>query len=289
MRVKKVFNNNVVLGVDEHGAETVLMGRGLGFQVRPGDGLDAGRIERHFVPQAMPAERLAALAAAIPLDEIEVMEEVVADARERLGADISEHVLLPLADHVHLALARARVGTQIEYPLKWEIENLYPAEAATGRAALDIIERRLGVRLDGDEALPLALHFVNAQIGSGSGGIAATMQMTQWLRVALETIGERHGVEIDQHSLAAARFITHLRYLFLRARDGKPTPEVGDGIGEAVRQAKPLQYATAERLAHKMEEMFAWTVGREEILYLALHVSRLTARDDSTEDTRADT
>ncbi|MEU9456605.1 PRD domain-containing protein [Streptomyces sp. NPDC048277] len=287
MRVKKVFNNNVVLGVDEQGAETVLMGRGLGFQVKPGDCVDADRIERHFVPQAMPAERLAALAAEIPLHEIEVMEEVVAAARARLGGTISEHVLLPLADHVHLALARARAGAQIEYPLKWEIENLYPAEAATGRAALDIIERRLGVRMDEDEALPLALHFVNAQIGSG--GIAATMQMTQWLRVALETIGEDFGVEIDRHSLAAARFVTHLRYLFLRARDGKQTPEAGDEIGEAVRLAKPLQYATAERLAHKMEEMFAWNVGREEILYLALHVSRLTARNDTAEDTHAGT
>ncbi|WP_416979658.1 PRD domain-containing protein [Streptomyces sp. T028] len=143
--------------------------------------------------------------------------------------------------------------------------------------------------MDEDEALPLALHFVNAQIGSGSGDIAATMQMTQWLRVALETTGEDFGVEIDQHSLAAARFISHLRYLFLRARDGEPTPEVGDGIGEAVRQAKPLQYATAERLAHKMEEMFAWSVGSEEILYLALHVSRLTARDDTAEGTHAGT
>lgn len=85
------------------------------------------------------------------------------------------------------------------------------------------------------------------------------------------------------------KFITHLRYLFLRARNGKPTPDVDDGIGEVVRQAKPLQYATAERLALKMEDMFAWNVGREEILYLALHVSRLTARDDTAKGTHADT
>ncbi|MER6712522.1 PRD domain-containing protein [Streptomyces sp. NPDC000877] len=286
MRVKKVFNNNVVLGVDEHGAETVLMGRGIGFQVKPGEVVDADRAERRFVAKTMPAERLAALAAEIPLGVIEVMEEVVAAARGRLGERISEHILLPLADHVHFALARAATGALIEYPLKWEIENLYPAETEMGAAALEIIERRLGVRLDETEALPLALHFVNAQIGSGD--IAATMQMTQWLRVALETIGEDLGVAIDQRSLDAARFITHLRYLFLRARDGKQVRAADDQIGEAVRNARPLEYACAERLARRMEEMFDWQVGREEILYLALHVSRLTAQPDRSEGDRVD-
>ncbi|MEU0104917.1 PRD domain-containing protein [Streptomyces sp. NPDC006251] len=286
MRVKKVFNNNVVLGVDEHGAETVLMGRGIGFQVKPGEVVDTGRAERRFVAKTMPAERLAALAAEIPLGVIEVMEEVVAAARGRLGEKISEHILLPLADHVHFALARAQTGALIEYPLKWEIENLYPAETEMGAAALEIIERRLGVRLDETEALPLALHFVNAQIGSGD--IAATMQMTQWLRVALETIGEDLGVAIDQRSLDAARFITHLRYLFLRARDGKQVRAADDQIGEAVRNARPLEYACAERLARRMEELFDWQVGREEILYLALHVSRLTAQPDRSEGDRVD-
>ncbi|MET9867486.1 PRD domain-containing protein [Streptomyces sp. NPDC006386] len=286
MRVKKVFNNNVVLGVDEHGAETVLMGRGIGFQVKPGEVVDPDRAERRFVAETMPAERLAALAAEIPLGVIEVMEEVVAAARGRLGERISEHILLPLADHVHFALARAATGALIEYPLKWEIENLYPAETEMGAAALEIIERRLGVRLDETEALPLALHFVNAQIGSGD--IAATMQMTQWLRVALETIGEDLGVAIDQRSLDAARFITHLRYLFLRARDGKQVRAADDQIGEAVRNARPLEYACAERLARRMEELFDWQVGREEILYLALHVSRLTAQPDRSEGDRVD-
>ena len=286
MLVKKIFNNNVVLGIDEHGGETVFLGRGLGFQVKPGDAVDAGRVERRFVAQAMPAERLAALAAEIPLGVIEVMEEVVAAARRRLGEKISEHILLPLADHVHMALARARTGAVIEYPLKWEIENLYPAETEMGTAALEIIERRLGVRLDETEALPLALHFVNAQIGSGD--IAATMQMTQWLRIALQTIGEDLGVAIDQRSLDAARFLTHLRYLFLRARDGKQAPDVGDQIGEVVRNTRPLEYACAERLARRMEELFDWQVGREEILYLALHVSRLTAQCDPSEGDRVD-
>ena len=82
-------------------------------------------------------------------------------------------------------------------------------------------------------------------------------------------------------SLAAARFITHLRHLFLRARDGKQSPEIGDAIGEAVRSARPLEYACAERPARRTEELSGREVVREEILFLALHVSRLTAQSDA--------
>lgn len=37
MKIEKVLNNNVVVALDENGAETVLMGRGLGFGRRAGD------------------------------------------------------------------------------------------------------------------------------------------------------------------------------------------------------------------------------------------------------------
>ncbi|MCU8670038.1 CAT RNA binding domain-containing protein, partial [Escherichia coli] len=40
MQIAKVLNNNVVVVLDEHRREQVVMGRGLAFQKRPGDVLD---------------------------------------------------------------------------------------------------------------------------------------------------------------------------------------------------------------------------------------------------------
>ena len=45
----KVLNNNVVISVDDNGRERVLMGRGLGFQLKPFDVLDAAKVEKTFV------------------------------------------------------------------------------------------------------------------------------------------------------------------------------------------------------------------------------------------------
>ena len=35
MKVKKVFNNNILLAEDEQMLETVLMGKGIGFAIHP--------------------------------------------------------------------------------------------------------------------------------------------------------------------------------------------------------------------------------------------------------------
>lgn len=45
MRIQKVLNNNVVIALDETGAETVLMGRGLAFGRRAGDDAPEARLK----------------------------------------------------------------------------------------------------------------------------------------------------------------------------------------------------------------------------------------------------
>lgn len=51
MKILRVFNNNLVLALDESGREVILTGRGLGFQARPGqEALDAAKVSRVFVP-----------------------------------------------------------------------------------------------------------------------------------------------------------------------------------------------------------------------------------------------
>ncbi|HEY3438140.1 MAG TPA: PRD domain-containing protein [Actinotalea sp.] len=278
MRIKKVFNNSVVLGVDDRGTELVLLGRGLGFQASPGDRIDESLIEKTFVPGGTTtAERLAAFVDEIPLEDIDVCEEIVRAAKVALGPHVTDHVLVPLADHVSFALRRAREGAgEIEYPLRWEVQYLYPAEVAFSREALRIIEARRGIRLPDLEAVPLALHFVNAQFGSSD--LSATMRMTEVLTETLAIIRAEYGVDIDEDSVPVARFVTHLRYLFLRQAQGRQFVETGSDLHDVVRAAKPREWACAGRISTLLAERFGWAVTTEELLYLALHVTRLTAQ-----------
>jgi beta-glucoside operon transcriptional antiterminator len=284
MRVKQVLNNSVVLGIDDAGTEVILLGPGLGFRTSPGDDVDPAAVQRTFVPDGIGSlERLAVMVEEISIDAVAASEEVMRAGRERLGPHVTARVLIPLADHIGFALRRVREGTAMEYPLRSELSYLYPAELAFGREALDIVERRTGVRLPASEAVPIAMHFVNAQFGSDD--MREYVRMTEALQRILQIIDDEHGIRFDEGAVDVARFVTHLRFLFVRARQHPkpPAPGVPNGSGDtdevlaAVRASKPRQFASAVRIGALLEELFDWTVDADELLYLTLHVARLTA------------
>ena len=48
MQILRVINNNVISSLDDEKREVVVMGKGVGFQKKAGDLVDASRIERNF-------------------------------------------------------------------------------------------------------------------------------------------------------------------------------------------------------------------------------------------------
>lgn len=282
MKVSKVFNNNVVLAVDEADgdAEVVLIGRGLGFGLRPGDDVDQGRVEKTFRPGgAQTPERIAAFLDEIPADDISLAEEIVRRGRERFGDHVGPHMLFPLADHLSFALRRAREGVTITYPLQWEVTALYPQEVAFSKDILGLVADRRGVRLPELEAIPFALHFVNAKFGQDD--MSATMEMTEAFGAVLDTVRSRLAIDIDEESLDATRFITHLRYLFLRQEKrakGVASAAVDQqALYDLVRTTQPVEFACAQEVQAMLEQRFDWRLDHNELLYLTLHVARLAA------------
>jgi len=275
VRVTKVFNNNVLLAADDAGAEVVLMGKGLGFQVHAGDAVRTADVERTFVAGGgTTPERIVALLEEIPAEDIDLTQRIVAEARDQLGTHITGHVVVPLADHISFALRRAREDVQISYPLQWEVLHLYPREVAFARRALELVRESTGVELPALEAVPLALHFVNAQFGAGE--LSRTVEMTEVFGAVLGIVRSRLGVELDEESIDVARFITHLRYLFVRQQQGAPPPDVQGVLLAAVRSQHPDSVAAAVAIQDLLRERYDWTVTGDEVLYLALHVARLT-------------
>lgn len=54
MIVQKVLNNSLVLSMDDDNREVIVMGKGIGFNSRPGDAI-ARKIEKLFVTRALGA------------------------------------------------------------------------------------------------------------------------------------------------------------------------------------------------------------------------------------------
>jgi beta-glucoside operon transcriptional antiterminator len=284
VKISKVFNNNVVLAVDDtrDQSEVVLIGRGLGFGARPGDDVDATRVERTFAAGGRQTpESIAAFLDEIPAEDIALAEEIVALGRARFGDYVGSTVLLPLADHLSFALRRAREGVTIAYPLQWEVTALYPREVAFSQEILRLVAERRGVQLPELEAIPFALHLVNARFGQDD--MSATMEMTEAFAVVLDTVRTQLGIEIDEASLDASRFITHLRYLFLRQEKGSVSHGASEqhALYEMVRDTQPTEFACAQELRSVLEKRFDWVLDQNEILYLTLHIARLRAASDA--------
>ena len=65
-------------------------------------------------------------------------------------------MMLPVLDHLVAAVHRAEQGSVIDFPLTWEVQQLYPDEARLGHRAVEIVdgaqylllEGRLGLLVD---------------------------------------------------------------------------------------------------------------------------------------------
>ncbi|MDN5569948.1 MAG: PRD domain-containing protein [Propionibacteriaceae bacterium] len=169
MRVSRVLNNNAVMVTEAGDRVAIVLGRSIGYGKRPGDAIDPGAVSERFLPdQSTPIDRLAAFLSDTPLEVVRVAREIAELAHARLGVRLSQALVLPLADHLAFALDRARSATELDYPLRWEVGQLYPAELALGGEAIALVRRHLGVDLPDAEAVPVAMHLVNAQFTGDS-------------------------------------------------------------------------------------------------------------------------
>lgn len=275
MKVLRVLNNNVVLSRDAAGREVILTGRGIGFRAHPGQEVDPAAVVRVFVPSdGRDPDHLAELFAAIDQEILRAV--VIALAEVGIEGRESERPTLAIAvaDHVAGAIERRKRGTTIEYPLRAEVQALYGREYDQAVRLLGAINERVDPPLAEGEATALAMHLVNA--GFASGDLSFTYTMTGVIQQMLAVITERFGLDVDRASMSAARFITHVRYLFVRIHQHRQLDEPDAIVGSAIREHYPEAARTAQQLATIVELRLGARLTADEVSYLALHVARMT-------------
>lgn len=276
MEVLRVFNNNVVLAKDGR-REVILTGRGLGFKAKPGMKVDTTKVARVFVPaDGRDPDHMAQLLGDIPPEII----RLVSDAMDEigLGAQAAQNptLVMALADHVCGVLRRVRNGIPaVAYPLSEEVSSLYEREYTQGRELLVSLNRRLNGALPDSEAVAFALHLVNA--GFATGDLSHTYAMTGVIQQLLAVIEGTYDIKLDEHSVNVGRFITHLRYLFVRIHQHSQLEREPEAIVTSITQSYPKAFDCARRIAALIELRLDTTLTEDEIAYLTLHVARVTA------------
>lgn len=275
MEILRVFNNNVVLAQDDAGGELILTGRGLGFQARPGQPVDPAKVARTFVPtDGRDPDHLAQLLAGIPPEDIALVSAALTEVGlDKLTANPA--LVIALADHVSFALRRVAVGMELEYPLLAEVRNLYAEEYAQSLALLSAINAHRQPALPAAEAVGLALHLVNS--GFATGDLSYTYTMTGVIQQMVAVIEQSYGLNLDGGSVSVGRFVTHLRYLFVRIKQHRQLDETHSAVGLAIRESYPEAYRCARRLAELLGLRLGTDLTDDEVSYLALHVARVSS------------
>lgn len=276
MELLRVFNNNVVLARDEAGREVVLTGRGLGFQAKPGRPVDESKVVRTFVPDdGRSADNFGQLLASIPPEHVDLAARALEGIRGQLDAPLPSSTLVALADHLSFAIKRTQASIAIDYPLRAEVVHLYPREVALAEQVVQAINAEIQPPLDPDEAMPIALHLVNASFNTGD--LSATYQMTGLFSQIFDVVESATGHPIDRDSANSARFITHLRYFFIRAKDGAQLDDELTPLAESLHSTYPDATRAAHRVSEILELRLGTTVSASETTYLAMHIARLTS------------
>ena len=270
----KSLNNNIVLAYDENHNEVVLFGTGIGFNRKKGDMVEESSVTKLFINDSN--KRLAPMIQNLSEDIVSATEEIVQYGSRVLEKQLHASILIVLADHLYFAMERAKKSQNVDNPLQWEVPHLYPKEYEIGVKGVKLIEERLQIKLPPQEASFIALHFVNAQFESQD--MSDTLKITEIISRILDIVSYHFQLILDENSLYYSRFIVHLRYFIIRQETHmKDTIGLNDeDLLETVKTRYKKSYQCAVKIAKYLLDAYSWDVSKDEIIYLLLHIERIT-------------
>lgn len=274
MVIQKVINNNIISAYDEAGREVVVMGRGLGYGMKPGKSIENERIEKVFrIRSESVAEQFKELLKTMPLEHVQISNDVISYAKKDLKLKLNQSIYVTLTDHINFAIERCKHNSFQENALLWEIKRFYNQEYHLGKYATSLIKERLQVDLPEDEAGFIALHFVNAEYGTGFKDV---LKCPNLLKDTMDIVKAEMETEIDEDSLHYERFVIHLKFLLQRIYRGELLQEENRELEELMYRKYPKAYNCSRKVADYIENETKVRIPGEELVYLTVHIHRIS-------------
>lgn len=276
MKIEKVFNNNVVQILGINNEEIIVMGKGLGFQKKPGDEVNQDLIEKRFILQNTDTDMVGELSRVyVDLDseEIDLVLEIIHQGQEKLGQTFDISLYIALADHLHYTIQRTREGLTLQNPLVWEVRKFYPEEFQLGKDTIELVKEKMTLQLADDEAASIALHFINAQ--KDGGLLEKNRLISKVVSDILEIVRLHFGEVRDEESISYNRFITHVQYFAQRVANSLVQGKNDAFLYEQVKENYPHAFACTEKIKSYVESAYNFAMSRDEQVYLTIHIQRL--------------
>ena len=272
--IEKVINNNIISAYEKSGAEVIVMGRGIGFKKKQGEIVPADQISKIFrIKSRTLTEQFKELLANMPLERVRISDEIISHAKDHLKLKLNQSIYVTLTDHINFAIERVSQGIEPQNALLWEIKRFYPQEFQLGIYALELIHDRLGILLPEDEAGFIALHFVNAEYGTD---IRDAVKFPDQMQAIVDIVEHDLGILLDESSLHYERFMTHIKFLIQRIYRKELLSSEDRELSLLMQRKYPREYQCSVKVAEYIMQATGSRLSEEEIMYLSVHIRRVT-------------
>lgn len=274
MIIYKILNNNLVLSRDEKGQEIIVKGCGIAFQKKKGQKVDQALVEKIFTAKTPQiSKEIQGYLTSIPEKYLDFVEAYVNEVKETQGLKLNDSIYFSLSDHLMGAVSRLEQGIQLQNVLLLDIRQLYHKEYLLGLELLERANQTFHTDLSVDEAGFFALHFVNAQDGSGTD----SYQISIIIRQILDIVRKYYdNIEFQEENFYYQRFLTHLKYFAQRFLHRELHYEENAELFEIIREQYQEAYGCVKLIYLMMEEEYHYAMTEEEMLYLIIHIQKIT-------------
>lgn len=275
--IEKVINNNIISAYEKSGAEVIVMGRGIGLKKKQGEMVPADQISKIFrIKSRTLAEQFKELLANMPLERVRISDEIISHAKDHLKLKLNQSIYVTLTDHINFAIERVSQGIEPQNALLWEIKRFYPQEFQLGIYALELIQDRLDILLPEDEAGFIALHFVNAEYGTD---IRDAVKFPDQMQAIVDIVERDLGILLDESSLHYERFMTHIKFLIQRIYRKELLSSEDRELFLLMQRKYPREYQCSLKVAEYIMQATGSRLSEEEIMYLSVHIRRVSTID----------
>ena len=208
--IKKKLNNNAVIIKSKR--DVILMEKGIGYLVKPGDKVDESKIEKRFQLTSLEAQNsLIQVSSTISTKIITITDKVVVYLTRTLNKNIYDVALI---DHIYYTIKCDNEGLIMNTSLLWEVKNIYPEEYAVALTILHKINQEFSMNLPNEKARILSFHILaNEENDHRSTNVTVSVQIVNDI---LNIVKYFFDFTYDQKSVAYTRFIVYLKFLTKR-------------------------------------------------------------------------
>jgi len=270
--IEKVLNNNVLIAEHPSYEEVVLIGKGIGFNRKHGDIIDAEAVEKLFVLKNEKEQKnYIKLLPFIDNDYLEVIISAIDLIKQRTNDTLNEHIHVALTDHLMFAITRASQGLEMSNPFLLETKALYRREYEIAIEVVDLIREKTEINLPIGEIGFIALHIHSAITNKNISDVNQHSQLVSRLVTIVE---ENLRIQIDRESIDYLRLVRHLRFAIERVVNGEKVAEP-EKITLLLKDEYPVCYNLSWKLIKVMQQTLKMKVFDAEAVYLTMHLQRL--------------